>query len=145
MSTLPGLKIKRFKVLNVDYLGFSAYRLRLEVAEASNMDPRVFVYRRDPVDPYTNDQLDTFFTVASPVDMEEYPPENPDPQKAYPFLRKSFVELDFRATETALDAERIILSELNVLVVAMTRLAQLEQIEEFWIGEPAPGDSLSVS
>lgn len=133
------LKVKRYKVTNVDYLYFSAYRLRVEIADATGMDRRVFVYRRDPASPYTDEATDTFFAVASPVDMAEYPPEEPDPNKSYPFFRKHFVELDVRAVSLALLAEQIIVHELNVLVHALNKLEDLDLAEEFWIG-PFPGD-----
>jgi hypothetical protein len=138
------IRVKRYQVYDVDYLYFSAYRMRMEIVEAVGMDTRCFLYRRDPVDPYTGDVTDTFFSVCSPVDMEEYPPGEPDPDKAYPFFRQSFVELDFRATSVAMAAEQLIVSELNVLVQALDRLEDLRLAEDFWIG-PFPDVDVSVS
>jgi hypothetical protein len=71
--------------------------------------------------------------------MVEYPPEEPDADKAYPFFRKHFVELDLRAVSLALETEDLIIQELNVLVHALNKLEDLDLAEEFWIG-PFPGD-----
>jgi hypothetical protein len=59
------LKVRRYKITNVDYLYFSVYRLRIEIAAATGMDRRVFLYRRDPANPYTEEATDTFFSVCS--------------------------------------------------------------------------------
>lgn len=136
------LKLTKFAVQNVNFQYLSVYRLRIEASEAVAMDSRIFVYRRDGVNPYTNDVTDTFFTVASPVDMSEYPPEEPDPQKAFPFFRKNFVELDFRSVALAEEAWLLIVQEANVLVHALNRMEQLVPIEEVQIG-PFPGDGPS--
>lgn len=146
------LKVQRYQVTNIDYLYFSAYRLKLQCTESANMDTRCFVYRRDPANPYTGEVTDTFFAVASPVDMAEFPPDAPDPRQAYPFFRLDTVELDLRQLELALVTEQLIVDELNVLVHALNKLEVLTPAESFWIG-PFPddtetqslGDSLSIS
>jgi hypothetical protein len=133
------IKLKKFAVTNVNYTYLSAFRLRVEVEVSHGIEPQIFVYRRDLANPYTGDVLDTFFTIASPVDMEEYPPEEPDPQKAYPFFRKRFVELDFRSSKLAEEAWLLIVEETQTLIHAMNRLEALELVEEVWIG-PYPED-----
>lgn len=137
--TVRKLRVRRFAVTQIDSVYFSAYRFRVEAAEAVAMEKQVFLYRRAPPDPYTQEVVDTFFSVCSPVDMVEYPAEAPDPNKAYPFFRKDFVELDLRRLELALAAEALIVAELNVLVHALNRLEDLELADDFWIG-PFPGD-----
>mgnify|MGYP000597036515 CR=1 FL=1 len=139
MPVERAIKLKKLAVLNVDYLYLSAFRLRVEVELTHGIEPQIFVYRRDLANPYTGDVLDTFFTIASPVDMAEYPSEEPDPQKAYPFFRKRFVELDFRSTALADEAWRLIVEEATTLVHALNRLEDLEPVEEVWIG-PYPED-----
>lgn len=140
------LKVKKLDAgPNVNYLHLSAFRLRIEIEEAIDMDDRVFLYQREPVNPHTNDYLDSFVTICSPVDMEEFPPEEPDPDKQYPFFRRNYVELDFRATSQAEEAFNLIREELNVLVIALNRLEQLHVAEEFWVGAGPPDDSGSSS
>lgn len=149
-DTTRRLKVQRYQVEQIDSLYYSAYRLRIEVTEAVGLDRRVFVYRRDQANPYTGQATDTFFSVTSPVDLEEYPPEEPDPNKSYPFFRKHFVELDFRTVGLARATELLILEELTVLVHALNKLEALDSEVEYEIGPfpndiPGEGDSFSDS
>lgn len=143
-DTTRRLRVRRYKVNNIDYLYFSAYRLKIEITDATGMDTRCFVYRRGQPDAYSGEVTDTFFAVASPVDMADYPPDTPDPLKAYPFFRKSVVELDLRSQALALETEALIVQELNVLVHAMNKLGDLTLQEDFWIG-PFPEDESSLA
>lgn len=130
---------------NVNYEYLSAYRIRIEVEQATDMDDRVFLYRRDPINPHTGETRDTFFTVCSPVDMEDFPPEDPDPAKQYPFFRRNWVELDFRATGPAEEFWQLVQRELNTLIFALNRLEQLKTRESVWVGAGPPDDSGSSS
>ena len=136
------LKIKKSDAgQNANYYWMSAYRLRIEIEDAVDMDDRVFLYRRDPTNPHTLETKDTFFTVCSPVDMEDFPPEEPDPAKQYPLFRRNWVELDFRATSQADEAYALIVRELNVLIFALNRLELLKPVETVWVGAGPPDDS----
>ncbi len=136
------LKVKKLDAgTNVNYLFLSAYRLRIEIEQAVDMDDRVFLFRRDPTNPNTGDTLDTFFTVCSPVDMADFPPDEPDPAKQYPFFRRNWVELDFRATSQADEAYALIVAELQNLVFALNRLERLRTVETVWCGPPPDDDS----
>lgn len=140
MTTLiRRVRIKRYESTNVDYLHYSAYRVRIEAVDSENVDPHIFVYRQNSPNAYTGEIVDTFFSIASPVDMEEYPALGPDPTKAYPFFRLNYVELDFRSTLLAEQAWQAIVHELNHLITALNRLEELEEVEDFWVG-PFPED-----
>ena len=138
------LRLQRYAVTNVDAVRYSAYRLRVEAVEAVAMDTNVFVYRRGAPDPYTGEVTDTFFTVASPVDLAEIPVGAPAPGVTPPLLRLSFVELDFRTTRDAEDFWTLVQAELANLVLALNRLDELTLTDDFWIpSPPAPGGSSS--
>jgi len=136
------LKLDRKEVTNVDYQWTGAFRLRIECSDPSNSgaDPNVFVYRRDPANPYDGTANDTFFAVASPVDLSEYPVGEPNPDAQYPFFRLDYVELDFRATSQANEVWVIVVREVNNLLQALDRLENLQLTEEVWVGAPLPTD-----
>jgi hypothetical protein len=134
------IKLRRRVTKNVDYTTLGAYRLRIDAIESDGIEERVFVWRRDPVNPYTSEVTNTFFTVASPVDMEEYPPEEPDPYKAYPFFRRSWVDLLFRSVSQAEEAWQLIVQEVNNLITALNKLDTIELEDEVWAGA-LPDDS----
>lgn len=123
------------------YQYFGALRVRVDVVDAVHFDPHIFVYRRDMVSPYSPDSppTDTFFTVASPADMAEYPINNPDPLKAFPFFRKRVVELDFRSTLHADQFWQVVVQEAAVLLHAFNKLEVLGHAETVPVG-PFPED-----
>lgn len=132
------IKLVKSQVQNVNFQYLGAFRLRIEVTEAYEMDRNVFVYRRDSPTPNTTEVKDTFFAVASPVDMEEYPPGAPDPKHTFPFFRLAFVELDLRAVSLADSVWSTIKSEVCALVNGLDLLERLRPIEEFWCPGPPP-------
>ena len=135
------LKVKKLDAgPNVNYLHFSAYRLRVEIEEAVEMDDRVFLYQRRPANAHTGEVTDVFVTVCSPVDMADYPPGEPDPDRQYPFFRLNYVELDFRATSDAVEAYDLIVAELGTLCRALDRLEQLEAASSVWVGAGPPDE-----
>ncbi len=134
------LKLTKYAVTHVNYDYLGAYRMRIEASDAEDVEPHVFLYRRGQVNPYTGTTSDTFFAVASPVDMAEYPPLAPDPNTSFPFFRLSFIELDFRATRLALEAYQTIVTEVDTLLKALDRLEQLTPVETVWVGAGAPAD-----
>ena len=136
------LKLDRKEVTNVNYQWTGAFRLRIECSDpsGSGADPHVFIYRRDPANPYDGSVNDTFFAVASPVDLAEYPVGEPDPAAQFPFFRLDYVELDLRATSMAREVWLLVVREVNNLLEALDRLEQLIVTEEVWVGAPLPPD-----
>jgi len=130
------LQLKRFSSSVVDYRFTSALRIRIEASDpdATGTDPAVFLYRRDPVNPYTSTHTDTFMTVCSPVDLAEYPVGAPSTASEYPFFRLHYVELDVRSTLYAKEIWLAIVREVQILLEAMERLAQLSLTETVNLG-----------
>lgn len=101
-----GLKMK----LNVEYSdtgtkdGLYAYALHVRAyADESNddADPRIFVMQRTPMtmNPFGRTDLefdDVFVNVATPVDMYDIPPDEPDICHGMPYYRTSEIDLWFR-------------------------------------------------
>lgn len=127
---------------NVNYQWAGAFRLRVEASDptGSGADPNVFVYRRDPVNPYTGEANDTFFAVASPVDLAEYPVGDPDPDAQFPFFRLDYVELDFRAVSQAREVWELVREGVCNLLAALEKLEQLQAVEEVWVCADPPED-----
>src|SRR5262245_10049475 len=120
------LQITRYEVQDVNYLWAGLFRLRLEVTGYEDMDPRVFLYRRSPINQYTGEYTDVAITVCSPVDMEDYPPGEPDWEKTYPFFRQNWIELDFRDTAEAEEFYLKVVNSLECLIAALNRFADLK-------------------
>jgi len=139
------IKLLRYEVENVNYDYYGLFRLRIEAADPVGVDPRVFVYLRKPRNPHTGEYEDLFQAVASPVDLVEYPPEEPNSDDGIPFFRKSFVELDFRSTADAEEVWNEITREVDVLVEALDRFENLSLTQVYVAGDASNYDSDSDS
>ena len=76
------------------------YRVQLKVIETENIDPEVFVFKRDS---NSTEEVYSFANVASPADMEEYPTEA-TAAPGVSFFRRDTVALDFRNIQLLKDA-----------------------------------------
>lgn len=124
------ITLKRFEVQNENFPFLGAFRLRVEASDPDGLaDAGVFLWRRDPPNPYNGTIVDTFFAICSPVDLEEYPLGAPNPQIAYPFFRQSFCDLILRATSQAIAVWGTIQKEVCELLDALDRLDKLVLVE----------------
>ena len=142
-----GLRLKRFSIKNANHWHLRVFRLRIEVTETtSDMTPFVFVYRRHPADPFTGDIFDEFCTVASPVDLVEYPVGQPNVEKPFPFFRKDFIEVDLRSQRDFDKFWDLVSQEVCRLVEALGIADILINDDEIVCGElPQPSESVSES
>jgi len=142
-----GIRLTRHSVKNANHWHLRAFRLRIEVAETSpDMSRYVFVYRRHPPDPYTGEVFDEFCTVASPVDMSEYPVGAPDPNLPFPFFRKDFIEVDVRSLKDFDETWDLVVKQVCVLTQALDDMENLVQDEEAVCGTlPSGSESVSES
>jgi hypothetical protein len=142
-----GLRLQRFSIRNANHWHLRVFRLRVEVAEvSSDMTEYVFVYRRNPPDPNSGEVFDEFCAVASITDLSEYPIGDPDPNNAFPFFRKNFVEVDVRSSQEFAEAWELLKTHVCELVEALDRADDLVLDEEFTCGELDTGSaSLSGS
>ena len=84
--------------------GLYAYALHVSAISASSeedSDPRIFVMQRTPrtMNPFGSTDLefdDVFVNVATPVDMYDIPPDEPDICRGMPYYRTSEIDLWFR-------------------------------------------------
>jgi hypothetical protein len=146
------LRLTRSELQNVNYQYLGAFRLRVEASAVdehgnpTGADPNVFLYLRKPVNPYTGTADDIFQAICGPVDLSDYPIGEPDPEKAFPFLRLSYVELDLRATSVAEEIWGVIAREVNQLLVALQRMETLVPTLDIVVGlDETTGDSESES
>lgn len=139
------IRLTRYAANTVQFNNYGAYRLRVEVTavEGPDMDPNIFIYRRNPPSPYTQQSCDNFEAVAGPPQLAAIPAGEPDPDQSWPFYRLPYVELDVASTAQADSIWQEIQSEVCVLVEAMERLTQLKAIQDVWC--PGPPDSNSQS
>jgi hypothetical protein len=138
--TVRRIQLRRFEPQKVNFNYYSAYRMRVEVAsvEGPDLDPYIFIYRKNPVSPYSDQGCDEFCAVIGPSQYATIPPVEPDVNMNYPFYRLDFIEVDFISQEQAYRVWELIKQETCILVEGMGKLTQLGVVEEHWC--PAPPD-----
>lgn len=109
-----------------------AYWLKVEATAASGLDKAVFVFKRavprtSPGTPAA--PVDAFECVADPVDLDEFPLNEPDPANGMPYYRKSVVELAFRSFEDLSSTYDLIREDIDGLVEAVATKAQYSDTE----------------
>jgi hypothetical protein len=138
-------RIRLTRYATVAVSNYKAYRLRVEVTavEGPDIDSNIFVYRRNPASPYTQQSTDTFEAVAGPPQLAAIPAGEPDPDQSWPFYRLPYVELDVISTAQADAIWNEIQAEACELVESLDRLTQLQAIQDVWC--PSPPDPSSFS
>ena len=112
--------------------GVTGYQVQLEVTVASNIDPKIFIMRREVLSlgvqseedesPYE----DTFFSVASPAYMESIPEV---PTSDCPFYRLSSIALVFESLEEMERGLAAIMQLIESLRLANDRVINLVENE----------------
>ena len=147
MATTRRIRLTKYIAENVNYTYYGAYRMRIAVTavEGDDLDKYVFIYKRNPESPYSNQSQDDFQAIVGPSQIASIPAVTPDPNQNYPFYRLDYVELDFMSVEQADQAWKDIQAEVGKLVDGMGKLTKLKAVEDVWFPSPPPASSQSES
>lgn len=103
-----------------------AWRMRITVTDYYNIDPNIFMYLR--TGPNAAGVLqDTFESVASPVDITEYPAGAPDTNQDPAFYRLAEIDILSRNRTLLDETWRLIKADRDELVRTMTNICELEE------------------
>ena len=139
------IKLTRFSTKNANVHYISGFNLFVQAGMAIGMSDKVFIHQRSAPDTYTGEVCDEFVTIAGPVDMEEWPENDPDPSLPAAFFRKSTADVIVRSTAEAQILWEHMKKEVCILVDALNRLDELKLTEEFWCPGIPPEDSSESS
>ena len=126
-----GLTLTRADTVDAVSGYYSIFRLQITVTASGGSDPKIFIFERSPTDPQANTYTDNFLTVASAVDMVDYPVDNPNLAGGIAFYRKATVVLDFRASSELEDTWNDICTRAQVLQAALVRITTLNTTATF--------------
>jgi len=112
-----------------------AIRVRIEAACAEGVTTKIFAYRLLPADPYGAEN-GTFSHICSPVDLEEYPADEPGVTDSPQWFRLSYVDVLVRSTEEAEDFVEVVRSDVRRLVASLNRTDTLYADGEELVGTP---------
>jgi hypothetical protein len=123
-----------------------AWRMIVEVTNAYNMTPDIFLYQRTGPDPVTADMVDTFECMGSPVDIEEYPVGAPDPEQEPAFYRLSSIDvisrnrtlLDSMWTGLKQDRDELVRTMVGICQVGDAEISRYGYFEDDPVDQPTP-------
>ena len=138
-----GVKLRRLAQEHFTVNAVTGFRFTVEALDPWLMPDEIFRFERRPWSPAN--EADFFDGVCSPADLEEYPPDAPDPGSASKFFRKKIIDLVFRSQSEADEAWDLIQEEVDVLVSTLNLMDRLTAAETVTIGNPSPADSSSSS
>ena len=114
-----------------------AYGLTVTVTSAVDMPSKVFVFQRKAetnTDLLANDQADSFISLADPVDLAQYPEDEPDIEYGIPYYRKDTVALLFRSMEELDELKELLDADIADLVRTLQLLEGAGVVEEVVYG-----------
>jgi hypothetical protein len=119
-------------------------RLRIEASDAEDMPNKIFAYLLMPMKPSTLERVGNFDHVCSPVDLEEYPEDEPLANVEPAFFRLDYIDIEVRS-QTELDKWlQDITADVDSLKASLDIMDDVELVREIWIGPP-PAESSSSS
>lgn len=126
-----GLKLRRSTSTYDVSASQQAWRMVIEVVEANNVDPNIFLYDRRP---RSDEEQDVFLAVCSPVDLEDWPAAAPDASLQANFFRMADVDLITRNRDLLDLTWEGIVADATELVRTLTEICELGVTEDIEIG-----------
>ena len=93
-------------------------------------DDKIFLYARTVPSPETGEIVDRFIAVCSPLDMEEYPADNPDMTRTPHFYRLNEIDLVHTSQTILLECWEDIKKDIHELVETLKNMQTLSTGEE---------------
>lgn len=115
--------------------GLHSYRLLLQITDAVDIDPNVFLYLALPLRENETDQTAVFQGVCSPHDMVDQPVGTPYPNAEPPWVRHDTVDLLFPSLSEMQDAWTLLQEELQSLLTSYQDLQVLDASEVLEFGD----------
>jgi hypothetical protein len=128
-------------VSRYEYQGVDAVRVRIEAANAEDMPDKIFAYLLLPMKPAAGSREGAFSHVCSPVDLEEYPEDDPIPGYRPEWFRLNYVDVHLRSRSEAKQFIQDVVDDVNRLKTTLDVMDTLQTGGTLWIGGEPDSDS----
>lgn len=118
-------------------------RTRIEATDACEMTEKIFAYRLLPRNPQTGEQAGVFSHICSPVDLEEFPADEPVPGQQPAWFRLAYVDVLLRSMAETENFIQVVREDVRRLKDTLDRMDVLLPAGEEVIGESCPAVSSS--
>lgn len=117
-------------------------RVRITADNAVMMPNKIFAYLTLPLKPGEGAPVGAFDHVCSPVDLEEYPEDEPVPGHRPAWFRLNYVDVMLRSRTEVYEFIRDVVEDVKRLKATLNLTDNLMPGGEVWIGpEPSPTSS----
>lgn len=134
-----------WSVSRYNYHTTDGIRVRITASDAYLMSDKVFAYMLLPMKPGSGEQVGEFDHVCSPVDLEEYPEDEPIPGHRPQWFRLNYVDVLLRSRTEVHDFIRDVCEDVQRLKTTLDLVDTLLPGGELWIGNQPPEESSSSS
>jgi hypothetical protein len=111
-------------------------RVRIEAEDSNLMPTKIFAYQMLPVRPGEEDRVGTFDHVCSPVDLEEYPEDQPLPNSRPAWFRLDYVDVLLRSRAEVKAFINSVVEDVRALKTTLDITEDLVPDGDLWIGTP---------
>jgi hypothetical protein len=122
-----------------------AVRVRIEVANASNMPTKIFAYMAQPLAAGAETRTSAFDHVCSPADLEEFPEDAPISGLQPAWFRLSYIDIVLRARTEAHIFIREVAEDVYYLKQSLDATDRIFPAGEITFGDTEPENAPSSS
>lgn len=135
-----------WSVSRYNYHDTDGIRVRITAQNANLMSDKVFAYLLLPMKPGAGERVGEFSHVCSPVDLEEYPEDDPIPGHRPEWFRLNYVDVLLRSRTEVHEFIREVTADVQRLKTTLDVMDTLLPGGELWIGgEPSAEQSSESS
>ena len=128
------ITIRRYEqeIVSLSNVRQTPYRMRVELVNPINVDPYLFLFRRNPPN-NVGEVLDDYIANCSVVDMTWYDPKEPKPAPTNQFFRLDYFDIYLPSVSLAVKVWEYVTGELAFLLEALDASDTLVLQEEVTI------------
>lgn len=133
-----------WSVSRYNYHATDGIRVRITATDAYLMPDKIFAYMLMPLKPGAGEEVGGFDHVCSPVDLEEYPEDEPIPGHRPQWFRLNYVDVLLRSRTEVYEFIREVCDDVRRLKTTLDLADTLLPGGELWVG-PQPEEESSSS
>lgn len=127
-----------WSVSRYNYHETDGIRVRITAQDVNLMPDKIFAYLLLPMKPGAGTRVGEFSHVCSPVDLEEYPEDEPIPGQRPEWFRLNYVDVLLRSRTEVYEFIREVEGDVRRLKETLDIMDDLLPGGETWIGGPPP-------
>lgn len=130
-----------WSVSRYNYHATDGIRVRIEANDGYLMPEKIFAYMMLPLKPGENEPVGAFDHVCSPVDIEEYPEDEPIPGHRPAWFRLNYVDVLLRSRTEVYEFIREVCDDVQRLKTTLDLTDTLLPGGELWVGGEPPEEA----